>query len=136
MSWRTGLALLLGFGAGTAGTWIFLARPTVAYSTNLDPVPVFTTLFQAESRPVDSRSCEGNPPTTVGQFMAQYTSSALRPASRAFQDLHCEGAGILQCRLSFGLAKEVEGGARILEFSYDEENRTVVSASLKCLDIP
>lgn len=85
---------------------------------------------------INATSCEGDTPLTVGDFMAQYASFVFRPVRAAFQALECTGSGSLECQLSFGLAKDMEGGARILKFTYNENEKSVATSSLQCLDVP
>jgi hypothetical protein len=137
MKARLALPIGIAIGAVVAVSVTALMRSRVEATTNVqDPQPIFEALFRLADAPIKDWSCEPLPPLTVGAVMGQYSGFSFRPSSTAFQALNCEGQRQMKCILSFGQAKDIEGGARLLTFSYNSETKAVDAESLKCADIP
>lgn len=132
MRWNVIAALVVGVAVGATSAWFL--RPTVDWSTNVNrPEDLLKALSIASNQQVNADACEKGAPRTIGEFMAEFSVFPQKPTWAAFKRLGCSG---LNCRLSFGQAKDIEGWSRILEFKLNERDRSIASDGTRCLDVP
>ena len=85
-----------------------------------------------------ANSCEitSAPTMKVGNFISDAMSFRFEGGWRSFENLSCDGEGLLKCEWAFGKAKSEEGWGRILRFRYLPRSDTIDAASIECVDVP